>query len=749
MRLAQFCLAIIVTGFITQSLSAQMSVEADDGPPPLPRYREGGTPYDPDQPMRPYMIDLAGLRDDPAAGLIESPPEYAPVRGVLFRYFTSQWPEVVVDCVAALTGDQNHDEIAYVVVSSSYQQTQATNQFIAAGADMNKVVFFIVNGESVWLRDYGPHFIFQDGALAIVDSHYYPGRPLDNFIPTAVGDDHFVVPTYDMGLYYSGGNFQPGPDRSGFVTALVNTDNPSYGGFTPAFIAELYNQYQGIDTLHVMSQLPSSVDGTGHIDMWLYLVDEDSCIISEFKPGSNPTAISITDNAVPYMEDLGFEVHRPPAWNVGYTHYTYTNAFRVNDRIFIPTYGESNPSYLDEDAEALAAWQAAAGPGVEIVAINCYSIIPAAGAIHCIVMQVPRYTGSTPAVHVVSPQGGELLAGGTTQTISWAASDTNNNPLALIELYYSLDDGDTWEYIDSTADTGAYEWNVPDVATHEARIKAVATSADTDQGEGVSAAAFTIAPAQQTVYDFSSGIAVDKFASGYQTISWDSYVAGERTPVTSDISTLQSGAYSKLAISDATGGDTDSHRYVSPTPSSGRESTHIFEFIIDEDAAEIDDIGVLWEGYADNCTQVELYVWDYVAEEWGDGQGLLGQNRFMDNWAGNVDGVLSAHITEDFARYIDASGEMTFLVYAERPADETFHDYMSLTVSTMNLVPGDLDCDGLVNSFDIDPFVLALSDPAGYAAAYPDCYLLNGDCNEDGLVNSFDIDAFVALLTGD
>ena len=80
-----------------------------------------------------------------------------------------------------------------------------------------------------------------------------------------------------MPLYYSGGNFQPSVDRGGFTTALVYSDNP---GFDEAFIADLYREYQGIDTLHVFPQLPGSVDGTGHIDMWLYLVDEDSVIIS-------------------------------------------------------------------------------------------------------------------------------------------------------------------------------------------------------------------------------------------------------------------------------------------------------------------------------------------------------------------------------------------------------------------------------------------------------------------------------------
>ena len=63
-------------------------------------------------------------------------------------------------------------------------------------------------------------------------------------------------------------------------------------------------------------------------------------------------------------------------------------------------------------------------------------------------------------------------------------------------------------------------------------------------------------------------------------------------------------------------------------------------------------------------------------------------------------------------------------------------------------VPGDLNCDGLINAFDIDPFVLALTDADGYAAAHPDCHAINADCNSDGVVNAFDIDPFVLLLTG-
>ncbi|MGE0480858.1 MAG: hypothetical protein AB7Q17_10350 [Phycisphaerae bacterium] len=61
---------------------------------------------------------------------------------------------------------------------------------------------------------------------------------------------------------------------------------------------------------------------------------------------------------------------------------------------------------------------------------------------------------------------------------------------------------------------------------------------------------------------------------------------------------------------------------------------------------------------------------------------------------------------------------------------------------------GDPNCDGAVDNFDIDPFVLALADAGAYAAAYPDCDINNADVNGDGAVNNFDIDPFVQCVVG-
>ena len=51
-----------------------------------------------------------------------------------------------------------------------------------------------------------------------------------------------------------------------------------------------------------------------------------------------------------------------------------------------------------------------------------------------------------------------------------------------------------------------------------------------------------------------------------------------------------------------------------PTSSSSRSH---------EDPAEILEIDIQWEGYGDDCLQMELYVWDDAIRQWCDGAGQL------------------------------------------------------------------------------------------------------------------------------
>jgi hypothetical protein len=60
--------------------------------------------------------------------------------------------------------------------------------------------------------------------------------------------------------------------------------------------------------------------------------------------------------------------------------------------------------------------------------------------------------------------------------------------------------------------------------------------------------------------------------------------------------------------------------------------------------------------------------------------------------------------------------------------------------------PGDLNCDWEVSPDDIDPFILALLDPEGYATAWPSCDINLADMNNDQVVDGADIEAFTAAV---
>ena len=44
--------------------------------------------------------------------------------------------------------------------------------------------------------------------------------------------------------------------------------------------------------------------------------------------------------------------------------------------------------------------------------------------------------------------------------------------------------------------------------------------------------------------------------------------------------------------------------------------------------------------------------------------------------------------------------------------------------------------------------MVALFDPDNYAARFPDCDINNADLNGDGSIDAFDIEPFLALLFG-
>ena len=98
----------------------------------------------------------------------------------------------------------------------------------------------------------------------------------------------------------------------------------------------------------------------------------------------------------------------------------------------------------------------------------------------------------------------------------------------------------------------------------------------------------------------------------------------------------------------------------------------------------------------------------------------------------------ASNVTDTIVSDLDNNGQIELLV----TAGSALHVYGPPSA----YIPGDLNCDGVVNYGDINPFVQAFSNPPTYLEQHSTCCYWNGDCNHDGWVTYGDINCFVELL---
>lgn len=406
----------------------------------------------------------------PPFGPLTTPAEYEPTSAIMFTWNgPSQWTNILATMGAQITTTGDADLIVYA--NSVAVQNSAITALTNAGANMSRVSFQIKSTNAIWIRDYGPRFVYQGGVRVILDHTYNVPRPLDNEVP-----EHFAsvtgIPYYQIPLYHGGGNYHIGPNPEGYATRLIVNENPV---FSESEIIDLFRDYWGTETV-MFNPLPQNVDGTQHIDMWMIPVSDDTIIISEWPFQSTSTQAQICNAAAAFFAGEGFNVFRVPARTLnqpgfGNVHYTYTNSVIVNDLIIIPTYTATGVSQWNSDA--LSIWQQAA-PGKTIVQVPADDIVWAAGVFHCIVKHVPANSGGeNPVVFLLNQLAGETLDPNTTLELQWISDD--DVAVVSIDLELSTDAGDTFTPIALTiADSGSYNWNVPDVGTTEAVIRITA-----------------------------------------------------------------------------------------------------------------------------------------------------------------------------------------------------------------------------------------------------------------------------------
>lgn len=486
--------------------------------------------------------DGRSLLSAPVGSLV-CPPEYVPSEGIIFSYRgLTGWLNIVEQMVAEVT--TTGDATAWVAVPSINTENLARSEFIAAGADMSRVQFVRTFTDTIWMRDYGPRFVFEGGVRVIVDHTYNRPRPNDNNFPSffANQEDHH---RYLLPLVHGGGNYHLFNNGEAYATDLIEDENPTR---TRQQIINFWNDYQGVDT-NITDALPATIDATQHIDMWMIPISDDAVIVSDWPLQSGSIQDQICDAYAQQMIDAGKTVYRTPARTRFGTHYTYTNAVICNDLVLVPKFSGVGAASFDSDA--LAVWQAAL-PDKTIAQIECQAIVTAAGVMHCIVKHVPAASnGSDPIAYMQTLRESQVLTGGSTVSSSWISDDAEG--ITSVSLDLSLDNGASWTTLGTNLDDdGDLSWSVPNISTVSALVRVRAFDADSNVGIDTSVEPLTIEVINPTCpADISGGVvaglgdgAVDisdllYLLSNFNTSGHVNYTLGDVTgDGTTDISDL-------------------------------------------------------------------------------------------------------------------------------------------------------------------------------------------------------------------
>lgn len=323
----------------------------------------------------------------------------------------AQWEEQA-GLVVTYTGYESivrqiidHAQEECIVLVACSDSNDVKSDLIADGIPLTNVRYIEVPFNSIWVRDYGGHTVYQNdvGNRGLVEWIYNRPRPDDDVMPDAHGA-FFGIPVYSTtaapnDIMNTGGNWMVDGAGTAFASELITDENDGTGSYSlpypthsEAAIDAIFNTWMGINRYVKMPTLP--YDGIHHIDMHMKFVNEETILWGEYPAGesdgpqieANLAYIQATFNScygTPYKVK---RIPMPPSSGgvypaAGGYYRTYTNHVIVNKTIIVPGYRTEYDTTAQRILEECY-------PGYTIKFIDVdnsgSNLISQSGAIHCI-----------------------------------------------------------------------------------------------------------------------------------------------------------------------------------------------------------------------------------------------------------------------------------------------------------------------------------------------------------------------------
>lgn len=269
-----------------------------------------------------------------------------------------------------------------------------------AGADLQRVKFFVHPTNDAWCRDHGPAFLVNPSAeirKIIVDWGYnawggkYPPFDLDDDIPTRIAE-YYNIPVVYPGIVMEGGSVEFNGKGTLLTTTSCLLNENRNPHLNQGQIEKYLSDYYGVTNILWLGDGIVGDDTDGHIDDITRFVNEDTVVtvIEESREDENyqPLQENLStlkkmrlENGkqlniveLPMPSAVVYEDMRLPA--------SYANFYIANDYVVVPTFRDKN------DERALEILQSCF-PTRKVVGLDSWDIIWGLGSFHCLSQQEP------------------------------------------------------------------------------------------------------------------------------------------------------------------------------------------------------------------------------------------------------------------------------------------------------------------------------------------------------------------------
>jgi agmatine/peptidylarginine deiminase len=310
--------------------------------------------------------------------------------------------------VSALLADAIQKECLVIIRVDKAIDTIPVKAFMKnRNTPLYNYLFMVARGDDWWTRDYGPMAFYNNtlDTISFTDMKYYDGRDNDNIFPAQLaaimGKENYVT-----ALNAEGGNFMTDGFGKMFFSDRLTLVNQDILGWSTQTIYDTLKTTLGTPDLKELVSLECD-GGTGHIDLYVKLIDEQTIIMSQYPSEITAQDRQIIEDNFQAISNMTSTYNRPfrilrvehPTNNAGkHTRKSCTqidadarnfiNGVTVNNSFIFPSYYDGKTGNKEQH-ERIMSYFYRTLPGYNIVPIDSRDLSPLGGAIHCITMQIP------------------------------------------------------------------------------------------------------------------------------------------------------------------------------------------------------------------------------------------------------------------------------------------------------------------------------------------------------------------------